>query len=517
MLPKGLVLLTSISSAIGIIHLSKRKILIQKLYSLEALAHVDTLCLDKTGTITQGKMCVEKIVLNDFGKSVPFEDWIGCFLHNTEDTNATFQALNEYFSKNEYYIPINRIPFSSERKWSSVEFEKIGTIVIGAPERFATKEFEEEIKEEMKEGKRVLLCGVTSESVDSHLPHSLKVMGMIVTTDPIRPNIHETLMYFKNEGVDLKLISGDNPMTVAALAKQAGLSEADNYVDMSQIDEAKIKEAAIKYAIFGRTTPLQKKKLVQALQEKGHSVAMSGDGVNDLLALRQADCSIAVAEGSDAARQISQVILLDSNFASLPLIMNEGRRVVNDITRVAGIFFVKTIYSILLSIACLILNAPFPFIPIQITLIDLIIEGYPSFFMTFEKDTRKVNSHFIPAVMKRALPNAISILVCYLLLNLISDRIHLSSDQFATLFYLLVGSVGIQAVIKASLPFNRLRSILCITVIVGFYIAVYLFHTILELALPSLFTISILVIFILSSFLIERMAAIFINKVIMKQ
>ena len=517
MLPKGLVLLTSISSAIGIIHLSKRKILIQKLYSLETLAHVDTLCLDKTGTITQGKMCVEKIVLNDFGKSVPFEDWIGCFLHNTEDTNATFQALNEYFSKNEYYIPINRIPFSSERKWSGVEFEKIGTIVIGAPERFVTKEFEEEIKEEMKEGKRVLLCGVTSESVDSHLPHSLKVMGMIVITDPIRPNIHETLMYFKNEGVDLKLISGDNPMTVAALAKQAGFSEADNYVDMSQIDEAEIKEAAIKYAIFGRTTPLQKKKLVQALQEKGHSVAMSGDGVNDLLALRQADCSIAVAEGSDAARQISQVILLDSNFASLPLIMNEGRRVVNDITRVAGIFFVKTIYSILLSIACLILNAPFPFIPIQITLIDLIIEGYPSFFMTFEKDTRKVNSHFIPAVMKRALPNAISILVCYLLLNLISDRIYLSSDQFSTLFYLLVGNVGIQAVIKASLPFNRLRSILCITVIVGFYIAVYLFHTILELALPSLFTISILVIFILSSFLIERMAAIFINKVIMKQ
>ena len=231
---------------------------------------------------------------------------------------------------------------------------------------------------------------------------------------------------------------------------------------------------------------------------------MTGDGVNDLLALREADCSIAIAEGSDAARQVSQVVLLNSDFSSLPSVLSEGRRVVNNITRVAGIFFVKTIYSVLLSIVCLLLNIPFPFVPIQITLIDLVIEGYPSFFMSFEPDSRKVSGRFLPSVMARALPNAISILVCFLVFLGVSPLLQISAEQSSILLYLLVGTVGIQAVFKASWPLNKLRVFLCSTMTVGFYAAVFLFHKLLQVSLPTTDTLLLFAGFALLSFLIER-------------
>ena len=258
---------------------------------------------------------------------------------------------------------------------------------------------------------------------------------------------------------------------------------------------------------------MQKKQLVQALQKNGRSVAMTGDGVNDLLALREADCSIAVAEGSDAARQVSQVVLLDSDFSSLPAVLSEGRRVVNNITRVAGVFFVKTIYSVLLSIVCLILNLPFPFIPIQITLIDLIIEGYPSFFMSFEPDGRKITGRFLSSVMRRAVPNAVSILFCFLVLLLLSWLAPIPAEQISTLLYLLVGTVGIQAVFKASYPFNKLRIFLCITMTVGFYAAVFLFHSMLEIALPTVPTLLLFAGFVILSFLVERGAAFLVRRI----
>lgn len=328
MLPKGLVLLISISLAVGIITLSRKKVLVQELFALETLAHVDTLCLDKTGTLTQGKMQVESDV----------------------------------------FSPIHKIPFSSERKWSAIEFQNAGTFVIGAPERLGAS-VPPHLERDEQTGKRLLLAGYTKEPLDQNgpLPH-IQELAYIVISDSIRPNAAETLAYFQKEGVALKLISGDNPVTVSALAKQVGFPEAERYLDMTGItEEAQIEKAAANYSIFGRVSPLQKKQLVQALQKKGHAVAMTGDGVNDLLALRQADCSIAMAQGSDAARQISQVVLLDSDFSALPSVLSEGRRVVNNITRVAGVFFVKTIYSVLLSLVCLVLNIPFPFMPIQIT------------------------------------------------------------------------------------------------------------------------------------------------------
>ncbi len=512
MLPKGLVLLISISLAVGIIALSKKKVLVQELFALETLAHVDTLCLDKTGTLTEGKMQVEEVELTDIGRSMPFDEIIGSFLHYTDDNNATFQALQAHFAQKESFAPVQKIPFSSDRKWSAIAFEEF-TFIIGAPERLAGPELGDHFEKELNAGKRILLAGITPEPVspDKPLPE-IHVLVSIVISDPIRPNAAETLAYFQQEGVDLKLISGDNPVTVSALAAKAGFPDADRYIDMSGVtEEADLEKAVQEYSIFGRVSPLQKKQIVQSLQKHGHSVAMTGDGVNDLLALREADCSIAIAEGSDAARQVSQVVLLNSDFSSLPSVLSEGRRVVNNITRVAGIFFVKTIYSVLLSIVCLLLNIPFPFVPIQITLIDLVIEGYPSFFMSFEPDSRKVSGRFLPSVMARALPNAISILVCFLVFLGVSPLLQISAEQSSILLYLLVGTVGIQAVFKASWPLNKLRVFLCSTMTVGFYAAVFLFHKLLQVSLPTTETLLLFAGFALLSFLIERGATVLIQ------
>ena len=462
MLPKGLVLLISISLAVGIITLSRKKVLVQELFALETLAHVDTLCLDKTGTLTQGKMQVEKVYSAEPQGSALFEELIGSFLQYTDDNNATFQALKAHFAASDVFSPIHKIPFSSERKWSAIEFQNAGTFVIGAPERLGAS-VPPHLERDEQTGKRLLLAGYTKEPLDqnSPLPH-IQELAYIVISDSIRPNAAETLAYFQKEGVALKLISGDNPVTVSALAKQVGFPEAERYLDMTGItEEAQIKKAAANYSIFGRVSPLQKKQLVQALQKKGHAVAMTGDGVNDLPALRQADYSIAMAQGSDAARQISQVVLLDSDFSALPSVLSEGRRVVNNITRVAGVFFVKTIYSVLLSLVCLVLNIPFPFMPIQITLIDLIIEGYPAFFISFEPDNRRITGRFLPSVLRRAFPNAVSILICFVVLLALSWVMPIPTAQFDLLLYLLVGTVGIQAVFKASWPLNRLRTFLC--------------------------------------------------------
>ncbi len=514
MLPKGLVLLISISLAVGIIALSKKKVLVQELYALETLAHVDTLCLDKTGTLTQGKMQVEQVQLTELGHAMAFEEMIGAFLRHSDDNNATFQALQAYFPQRESAAPLEKIPFSSERKWSAMKFQDF-TFVLGAPERLAGEEAGASLQEHLLAGKRVLYAGIAHASVSADAPlPEIEVLASIILSDPIRPNAAETLAYFQKEGVTLKLISGDNPVTVSALAARAGFPDADRFIDMSSVtDEAELERVALEYSIFGRVSPLQKKQLVQALRKHRHSVAMTGDGVNDLLALREADCSIAIAEGSDAARQVSQVVLLDSDFSSLPAVLGQGRRVVNNITRVAGIFFVKTIYSVLLSVVCLVLNIPFPFAPIQVTLIDLIIEGYPSFFMSFEADDRKVVGRFLPSVMRRALPNALSILVCFLLFLVLSRLLPIPPAQGSVLFYLLVGTVGIQAVFKASWPLNKLRIFLCATMTIAFFAAVFLFYPILHLTLPTVQTLLLFVCFALLSFLLERGATALLRRI----
>lgn len=512
MLPKGLVLLISVSLAAGAAALSKKKVLVQELFALETLAHVDILCLDKTGTITQGKMQV--MYIKELEKAEqPLMDLLGAFVAASDDNNATFQSLKEYVPPCHLESVIEKIPFSSERKWSAVTFETLGTLVVGAPERM-TKEVSGEVKSEMEHGNRVLLVGITGETVGIKAPlPRLKIIGMICVTDPIRENAVETLDYFKKEGIKIKVISGDNPVTVAAVAEKAGILETGAYIDMSELSgEEEIAAAAGTYSIFGRVSPIQKKQLVQAMKKQGHTVAMTGDGVNDLMALKESDLSIAIGDGSDAARQVSRLVLMNSDFGVLPDVMKEGRRVVNNVTRTAGIFFVKTIYSILLSIVCVLGNLAFPFVPIQITLIDLAIEGYPSFIMSFQPDNKKAPKHFLKEVLSRALPNALAIVMCFLIIRLSAPVFGMTDGQEAVLQYLTVGTVGIAAVFKACLPFDMVRTFVFGTMTVGYYGAVLIFHKILKAELPELKTWALWLLMAVISVFLERIFALLIAK-----
>lgn len=526
MLPKGLYLLISIGLAAGVVSLSKKNVLVQDLYSLENLAHIDVLCLDKTGTLTEGKMQVEDVVLFPGISEDTVLPLIGSFLRYTDDNNATFQALNHYFALSDDCKPIQSIPFSSDRKWSAMEFSNVGTFVIGAPERLCQTELPEKLKAYMQAGKRILLAGITREPVDKVKPlPQIQLMAAIAIVDPIRKNASAAIDYFRNEGVEVKIISGDNPVTVSSIAKQAGVPEAEKYIDMSIVSDEELDWIAEEYSVFGRVTPVQKQLLVKAFHKKKHTVAMTGDGVNDLLALKEADCSIAVGQGSDAARQVAQLVLLDSDFSVLRDVLMQGRRVVNNITRSAGVFFIKTIYSVLLCLICLITNTPFPFVPIQITLIDLIIEGYPSFFASFEPNSRKVTSRFLPEAIRRAAPNSISIAVCfvlYLILNC-SGIIGVGGEntQANALLFLTIGTVGIMGVFKMCYPFNKLRSFLFATTGIGFYAAVSLClflknhileHDILKMAVPNSVTLLIFFIFTIVSISVERILALTIFK-----
>jgi len=486
MLPKGLMLLITISLGTGVMKLAKKRVLVQEMYALEALAHVDMLCLDKTGTITEGKMHVKDVqILDKDIAQAPFDKMMQQFLAASIDNNATFVALSNHFGTKENKQLIATMPFSSDRKWSSASFADIGTVLVGAPERLLDGALPQAIEDEVAKGSRVLLVAHSEEKVDSkELPRKIVPLALISLIDPIRKNAHKTLAYFRAEDVAIKIISGDSPQAVSAIAQQAGFADYDSYVDMSKITKTEdVITAAAKYNIFGRVSPQQKKELVLALKAQGHTVGMTGDGVNDVLALREADCSIAIAEGSDAAKQISQLVLLDSDFAALPNVVKEGRRVVNNITKLASIFFVKTIYSVLVSIFCIITNLPFPAIPVQITLIDLAIEGYPAFFMSFEPDDSPVAGRFLPTVLSNAAPNGLTVTIIFIFLLLFRHILPVDQPMLATIMYYIVGFVTILAVYKAARPLNALRLFLCVTVLIGFYTATILFHKLLQVTL----------------------------------
>ncbi|WP_421000133.1 cation-translocating P-type ATPase [Carnobacterium maltaromaticum] len=484
MLPKGLVLLISISLATAVTKLANKRILVQDMYSVEVLAHVDTLCLDKTGTITEGKMKVQKVeMLNDVTVT-DFETIMGSYLAASQDNNITMQAIRDYYQENNQYTATDILAFSSERKWGAMYLENIGTVVLGAPERLVNAEnLPTEVLGAQEQGYRVLMLAVAKNQkmVDAILPE-LEPLAVFEIDDPIRPKANETLAYLKAEGVDLKVISGDNPVTVSNIARRAGLEDYANYIDLSKgFNEDEVRESASRYSVFGRVSPQQKKILVKALKDDGHVVAMTGDGVNDVLALREADCSIAMAEGDSATRQIANLVLLDSDFTSLPDVLFEGRRVVNNLTKVASIFFIKTIYSFLLALICIVTNLAFPFIPIQITLIDLAIEGYPSFFLSFEGDKTKVHKGFLKTVLTNALPNALLVILNIVVVYLYSQSANLSAIETTTVMYYLLVGVSLLAVIRACMPFNPLRIFLAVTTTVGVYVAAFLFQSLLHI------------------------------------
>jgi cation-transporting ATPase E len=481
MLPKGLVLLIAVSLATGVIRLANMKILVQNIYSLETLAHVDILCLDKTGTITDGKMKVKEVLPLTDSPHKKLSPLIQSYLAASDDNNATFQALQEYFGANSVYQQVYKIPFSSLRKWGAVSFNSAGTVFIGAAERIVSI-LPASVERQIDKGYRAVVIAFYDGEWQNEreLPDGIEPLCAVILADNIRKNTARTLEYFRKEGVDIKIISGDHVKTVSIIAQKAGLKEWENAVDLSSFGEDTDYDSICKkYNVFARVTPKQKQLLVMAMKRAGHQVAMTGDGVNDLLALREADCSIAIAEGSDASRQISQIVLLDSDFANLPQVVLEGRKVINNVTRTAGVFFIKTIYSLLLSLFFLLLNMPFPFIPIQITLVDAFIEAYPSFLSIFESDTKRIRGSFLRGALANATPFALTITagIIYVSLTLPFD-----TQQRQTVMYMLLILLSMLSVIKSCIPFTKLRVFICVTMVLGAFGALWI--------LPQLFEIS---------------------------
>ncbi|MEC1386354.1 MULTISPECIES: HAD-IC family P-type ATPase [Lactobacillales] len=467
MLPKGLVLLISLALSTAVLKLGKKNVLVQNMYAVEALAHMDMLCLDKTGTITQGKMSVEGIFpLN----SISDKDLLAKLANYTTastDSNLTMTALKDHFDGQVSTLEALQVtPFSSERKWGAISFEGAGTIFVGAAEYLIDEPIEQVITAQ-NDGLRVLLVGQSTDLLDDKTEIAnlaIKPIGYITLSDPIRPNSKSTLEFFQNEGVDIKIISGDNPQTVARVAKNAGLAGDAQAIDMSQIQaEADVRAAAHQYNVFGRVSPQQKKLLVAEFQDEDHIVGMTGDGVNDILALSQADLSIAMAEGDGATRQMADLILVNSDFGDLPAVISEGRRVVNNITRSSSVFFIKTLYSLIVTLICIALNFPFPFIPLQITMIDAFIEGYPAFFTSFEPNNQQVKERFLPKSLASALPSALTVSVA-IFASLVMVKLGIIDFETARTFdYVMLTGVSLFAVWQSCLPFNKLRLFLAST------------------------------------------------------
>ena len=497
MLPKGIALLTITSLLTAVIKLGLRKVLVQEMYSVETLARVDTLCLDKTGTITEGKMKVEAIHnLSKKFSEAEINDFLATYMNFSEDNNPTAQAIRKYFSKNKTTLEAtNIIPFSSDRKWGSMEVEGVGTLFLGAPEMIFGKTLKQ-ANEALSRGSRVLALAFSKEKIDNKnikIPAKISKLALIEITDPIREGARETLEYLRSQKIDLKIISGDNPITVSNIARKAGFDNFESYVDCSKVKDSELKKIAVKTAIFGRVSPHQKKLIVQTLKKAGRTTAMTGDGVNDILALREADCSIVMAEGDPATRQIANLVLLNSDFNDLPEILFEGRRVVNNIARIAPIFLIKTIYSFILAIICILsallfdknLLLIFPFIPIQVTLIDQFVEGFPPFVLTFEKNIQPVEKDFIKKSLLMALPSALMVVFSVIFVRIWGSLNGWIPQEVSTVSYYLLGSIGMLSVIRACLPLNFWRILLIIWSISAFIVTAILFRPLIEIGVLS--------------------------------
>ena len=494
MLPKGIALLTVTSLLTAVIKLGMRKVLVQEMYSVETLARVDTLCLDKTGTITQGKMTVEALhSLSDKFSDETVGQILAAYIQTSEDNNPTAQAIRKGYGHLDHaYTSDNVIPFSSDRKWGAMHLSSVGTIFLGAPEMLLDSN-PAAVGEAQKRGSRVLVLAHSDQVLNKHsiqLPEDMTALAVLEITDPIREGAAETLDYLRSQDVDLKIISGDNPVTVSHIASQAGFANYDSYIDCSKISDQELVEQAEETAIFGRVSPHQKKLLIQTLKAAGRTTAMTGDGVNDILALREADCSIVMAEGDPATRQIANLVLLNSDFNDVPEILFEGRRVVNNIGRIAPIFFIKTIYSFILAIICItsiLLGKSeylliFPFIPIQITLIDQFVEGFPPFVLTFERNIKPVEKHFLKRSLQLALPSSLMIVFSVLFVRIWGSSHGWSDIEMSTLTYYLLGSISFLSVIRACLPLNLWRSLLIIFSVFGFYLSAFVLQHLLEIA-----------------------------------
>lgn len=475
MIPEGLTLLTSIALAVGTIKLASHKTLVQELYCVETLARVDTLCLDKTGTITEGKMQVDDVVMLE---KVDVNEIMGNLCNSLKDENATLNAIRNKYIISDTYKVKNLIPFSSARKYSGVVFENEGTYLIGAFEfifRDRYKDLKIEVEKYSKAGNRVIvLAHSNSHMENNNIPEDIKPLAFILILDKIRDEAKETLEFFYNEGVDIKIISGDNPITVSEVARKAGLKTASRFIDATTLKNDKdIYNAVDKYSVFGRVSPQQKKQMIVALKQQNRTVAMTGDGVNDVLALKEADCSIAMASGSDATKNVSNLVLLDSNFASMPKVVMEGRKVINNIQRASSLFLVKTIFSFFLSLLTLFFfSRQYPFVPIQLSLIGAVTVGIPSFFLALEANRSRISGNFLLNILKNALPGALCVTLNVIIVYNIVEYLGYSSSVFSTMCAILTGICGLLILRQQCLPFNKERLFLIVSMTIAFVVGI---------------------------------------------
>ncbi len=472
MIPEGLMLLTSSVLAVSVIRLSKSKVLVQQLYCIETLARVDVLCLDKTGTITCDRMQVEEVqVLPDASEQEVYQAFRSLAVCS-RDEGATIEAIRAYFLAEDtaaIWKAVDIVDFSSERKWSGALLDNGYTYVMGAAEMIAGQQGEDILRNQMGTRRAILLARSRSGfGPEEALPEELEMLGFVLIQDEIREDAPETIRYFCEQGVQLKVISGDGVETVSQIAMEAGIPQADQAIDARRLqsDEA-LEEAAERYQVFGRVTPMQKRKLITALQKKGHTVAMTGDGVNDVLALREADCSVAMASGSDAARNVSQLVLTNSNFAAMPRVVAEGRRAINNIQRSASLFLVKTLFSICIGILFVFMDMRYPFQPIQMSFIGVFTIGLPSFVLALEPNKDRIKGNFFFSIITRAVAGAVTMTLGILLSYAAGAVFHLSYEQTSTLAVILTAATGVFLLIRISLPFNALRLALLIFVICG--------------------------------------------------
>lgn len=459
MIPEGLMLLTSIAMAVGVVKLGQKQTLVQELYGIETLARADMLCLDKTGTLTTGAMRLRKLVTLNAGEA-ELRQKLSRFLGAFEGGTGTLDALRQAVTPAGEH-PTATLPFSSERKKSAASFADGTTLVLGAPSFVLGKEYAGAVRARAEEaaasGLRVLVLAETEGCIHGEvLPPVARVLGLCLLEDTLRPHVQDTMAYFHAQGVSIKIISGDDPRTVATVAKRAGVLHAERWCDASTLTDVQLATAVEACTVFGRVTPMQKKKLVEALKQNGHSVAMTGDGVNDIPALKSADCSIAIAGGADAVGQAAQLTLLDADFARLPDIVDEGRRVVNNITRAASLFLIKTIYSFALCVLTLMLPAAYPFMPIQLTLISSLTIGIPTFFLALEPNHERIRGNFLETVLLHAVPGAMAVTVCAML-SMMMEHLGLTREVCSTLATLAAGILGLVVLARVCLPFTRLR------------------------------------------------------------
>lgn len=484
MIPEGLVLLTSLSFIIGVGKLARKNALIQEMEAIEALARINVLCLDKTGTITTGELAVENVQILTSTPKNQINDIIGAMAYGFQNVNATQMALQNYFHKPDDYCPVDFIPFSSQRKMEAMSFQGKGHYVLGAPEYLMDIDnpLLQQVENYSNQGLRVLLLGQTTFiDYETSQIGPMTPLAFIVLRDCIKDDAKDTLAFFERQGVDIRILSGDNPLTVSKVAQLAGLKNGDRYIDASLLptDMKDIQKVVKHYQVFGRVKPEQKHLIIKALQNEGLIVGMVGDGVNDVLAIKDADCGVAMANGSDAAKQAAHIVLLDSRFASMKQIVKEGKTIIANIERVSSLYLTKTIYS---TIFCLIFagfRLSYPFTPIQLSLISGLAIGVPSFFLTLEQSSGEVSQGFLKHVISTAVPCALTMITYVCAITIMGSLLKFDNMMYSTYYYLTAGFISFLVVFVVCQPLSRLRTIMVSIVTIIFYLILFI--------LPNLF------------------------------